>query len=95
MRFWQGQGRRQPGFMIRQAWLFAVTCTMEVIAMKVFLIVMPDVVIVRRRVEGGGIVGDAVEEIRQDEEFYGVSYADLAKMGSGEHEITDLQDIPA
>lgn len=63
--------------------------------MKVFLSVLPGVVIVQRRAEGDGIIGDAIDEIRQDGSFEGVSYSELRKMGDGEHEITDPQDMPA
>ena len=39
------------------------------------------IVVVRRRAEGAGIVGDMVADIEPGQEFAGVAYADMARVG--------------
>lgn len=57
--------------------------------MKVYLTVEKNRVLIAARAEGEGMLGDLFEEVRPGESFWGFSYEDLKKHGSGELEISE------
>jgi hypothetical protein len=57
--------------------------------MKWFFETVGDVVHLDARLEDGDMLGDAHTEVRQGEDFFGVSYDALRKAGGGVVEIVD------
>jgi hypothetical protein len=60
--------------------------------MIVFLTMLDDGrILVQARAEGvGGIVGDMEQTVREGGGFMGHDYAELKRLGDGEHELADL-----
>lgn len=46
-------------------------------------------VVVRARAEGDGVIGDMIEDIHRGEAFFGVTYDEMKKRGSGKLTVKD------
>ena len=55
--------------------------------MKAFLSKVDGGVMVQARLEGDGIIGDVTRVVAPGEDFFDLSYDELAAMGDGEHEF--------
>jgi len=53
---------------------------------------LPDLVVIRARAEGPGMLGDATWEIRPGEDFLGWTYEELKALGTS---LQDLQPKPS
>ncbi len=56
--------------------------------MKFFIdAVRPDSIDIKMRARGPGMIGDAMQRFFPGETFFNLSFADLQRLGKGEHEL--------
>lgn len=60
--------------------------------MNFYFELVGNVVQLQARLEDGDLLGDAYTEVRQGEDFYGISYDELRKAGSGVVELSEKGD---
>ncbi len=55
--------------------------------MTIHILIEGEVIHIRQRAEGPGIVGDATARVTPGQNFYGWSFEELKALGNGGHEI--------
>jgi hypothetical protein len=62
--------------------------------MKVFLSHIGGNVLIQMRAEGEDFEGDATRLLGPSDDFFGYSFAEMLKLGEGEHDITEKETAP-